>query len=194
MDKESLRREFLSQRRALSSKEVTQRSSRVLDQLLRASFWKKGLKVGLYYPFQGEVDVKPLLSISQIEPYLPRSREDIFEYCPWHTHDEDDETLVPGSWNEDILEPSEHAKAVALDFLDVIVVPGIVFDHRGHRLGFGQGWYDRILKNFDGVAVGLAYDFQVIEKLPDQPHDQACDWIVSESALFKGTSRRSRRL
>ncbi len=57
--------------------------------------------------------------------------------------------------------------------IDLIVVPGIVFDKTGNRIGFGRGYYDRFLENYpDSVKVSIIYDFQLIEKIEVEEHDK----------------------
>jgi len=65
--------------------------------------------------------------------------------------------------------------------VDVVVVPGVSFDRRGHRLGYGRGYYDSLLKKVKGCKVGLAYDMQIVEHVPDEPHDVAVDMVVTQS-------------
>lgn len=86
-------------------------------------------------------------------------------------------TMVEGRWG--IQEPKE-GRVMPLGEIDLVVVPGIVFDEAGHRIGFGQGYYDRALEGCEGVKVGLAYDFQVLPKIPCSAGDLRCDWIVTE--------------
>ena len=69
--------------------------------------------------------------------------------------------------------------------LDVILIPGIAFDRRGHRIGSGKGYYDRFLTRTQAVRIGLAYDFQVIDRVPAEPHDVKMDWIVTESEMIE---------
>ncbi|NPA54227.1 MAG: 5-formyltetrahydrofolate cyclo-ligase [Aquificae bacterium] len=68
---------------------------------------------------------------------------------------------------------------VSPEIIDVIVIPGIAFDKRGYRLGYGKGFYDRFLKKTKGLKVGLAYDFQVLDKLPKEEHDVPVDILIT---------------
>ena len=65
----------------------------------------------------------------------------------------------------------------------VVFVPGVVFDSQGHRLGRGQGGYDRLLGDFTGreLAVGFAYEFQLVEAVPVQSWDRSMQYIVTEN-------------
>lgn len=69
--------------------------------------------------------------------------------------------------------------------LDVILIPGIAFDRLGHRIGSGKGYYDRFLTRTNAVRIGLSYAFQIIDRVPAEPHDMKMDWIVTESELIE---------
>ena len=68
--------------------------------------------------------------------------------------------------------PMETTPKILLVEIDLLVVPGLAFDASGNRLGRGGGYFDRVLKKFSGVSVGLAFDFQVIEKVPMEEWDR----------------------
>ena len=73
------------------------------------------------------------------------------------------------------------------DFQSLIVfVPGVAFDRRGHRLGRGGGWYDRWLAALkdQGVFIGLAFDFQVVERLAAQAWDQKVHYVITEKGII----------
>ena len=84
-----------------------------------------------------------------------------------------------------IMEPRRQANAeVRPSDVDLAVVPGMSFDRRGHRIGYGMGYYDTLLKGIRGLKVGLAYSVQIVEHVPDEPHDCAVDLIVSENEVI----------
>ena len=73
---------------------------------------------------------------------------------------------------------------VAPDAIDVIVVPGVAFDWSGNRLGMGAGYYDRFFpKTRCGVLLGLAWGFQVIEKVPGEVHDVRMQYLLTEEGF-----------
>ena len=99
------------------------------------------------------------------------------------------EELEPGTWG--ILEPSravrhEHCEQlVSPGTLDLIVVPGLAFDRSGGRLGYGKGYYDRLLAEArpDALRVGLCFDCQLIDEVPSAAHDQRMDYLVTETGV-----------
>lgn len=70
----------------------------------------------------------------------------------------------------DILEPSG-PEFKSYQHIDLVLVPGVAFDQLGNRLGFGKGYYDRLLPHIKAPFVGLCYDFQLLEHLPTNEHD-----------------------
>lgn len=69
--------------------------------------------------------------------------------------------------------------------IDLIVVPAVAFDRKGHRLGYGKGFYDRFLEDRkDSLKVGFAFDFQVIDNLPVEPHDIPVDIIITPTQII----------
>jgi 5-formyltetrahydrofolate cyclo-ligase len=71
------------------------------------------------------------------------------------------------------------------DYIDLMIIPGIVFDIYGSRIGYGYGYYDKYLtSNEFSKSVGLAYDFQLIKKpIPTLPHDRKIDILITESGF-----------
>jgi 5-formyltetrahydrofolate cyclo-ligase len=81
----------------------------------------------------------------------------------------------------DILEPREDSiRPVQPGDTDVAIVPGIAFDRTCHRIGYGGGYYDRFLARFRGNKIALAYEVQLYDSIPAEPHDLSVDIIVTE--------------
>jgi 5-formyltetrahydrofolate cyclo-ligase len=90
----------------------------------------------------------------------------------------DGEVLRPGAYG--IAEPLAHWPRVMPDLL---LVPLLAFDHRGHRLGYGGGFYDRTLAVLRVRAIGIAYAGQAVASLPAETHDMALDGVLTEQGL-----------
>lgn len=91
------------------------------------------------------------------------------------------ETLVPGRYG--ILEPAEGSPVIPPEEIDLVLVPGLLFDRKGYRLGYGGGYYDRFLPGVCGLSVGLSYACQVTWDLRPQPHDVPVHAIATEAGL-----------
>ena len=87
-----------------------------------------------------------------------------------------------------ILQPSkEKIQSVSISSLDFVIVPGIVFDKKGNRVGRGKGFYDRFLKLMSPqtTKIGFAFSFQIVEQVPVNENDIAMDKIVTENGVIK---------
>jgi 5-formyltetrahydrofolate cyclo-ligase len=84
--------------------------------------------------------------------------------------------IVTGKFG--VREPAASCAEIPLDKFDLVLVPGMAFDLDGNRLGRGQGFYDRLLAETSGIKCGVGYDFQLLEKIPAEPHDAKVDFIL----------------
>lgn len=82
-----------------------------------------------------------------------------------------------------IREPKLIRKADITD-IDVIIVPALAFDLSLNRLGFGKGYYDKLLADFHGVKIGICYDFQITDTVFPAPHDIPMDIIITEKRII----------
>ncbi len=101
-------------------------------------------------------------------------------------HDLDNE-LHRGSFG--ILEPKPpFIHPLELAEIEVVILPGVAFDELGHRLGYGGGYYDRLLKQADNqLLIGLAYESQIASAIPTLSHDVRVDMVVTEQRVIHGT-------
>ena len=170
----------MASRAALSTVEVRQRSETIQRRALTLPVLSAARRWGLYVSIRGEVETDLLFASglsSGKSLFFPRLDQDRMLFIKVSNLKQ----FQPGRWG--LREPTG-ADSILPSQLDCIVVPGVAFDRRGYRLGFGKGYYDRTLKGYRGVKVGLSYDFQVVDQLPVDMHDLRCDWVVSESHLL----------
>lgn len=106
---------------------------------------------------------------------LPRvvgNKITFYEYSSEHE-------LVPGELG--ILEPPILKGPV---HPEVLIVPGVAFDPRGYRLGYGKGYYDRYLSESPTYSMGLAYSFQIVERIPETDHDRRVRALATEKGII----------
>jgi 5-formyltetrahydrofolate cyclo-ligase len=90
-----------------------------------------------------------------------------------------------------IRQPSVRAPEVPARDVDLAVVPGVAFDPRGSRIGYGGGYYDRLLTSTEGaLLVGVAFDEQLVGSIPHEDHDVYMDMIVTPSQVLRCTDER----
>jgi 5-formyltetrahydrofolate cyclo-ligase len=188
--KRRIRQSILSVRRALSEGERLARSRRVWEHVATLACYQRARMVLAYMAFDDEVLTDGLIRQAMasgkqiVLPVVQADRQDLALYVI----EDLERDVAPGYCG--ILEPRpQSTRVVAPERLDLAFVPGVVFDLRGGRLGYGAGFYDRLLSQLPrGIStVGLAFDFQIIPRLPLQPHDIMLEAIVTDSRAIWGT-------
>jgi 5-formyltetrahydrofolate cyclo-ligase len=84
-----------------------------------------------------------------------------------------------------IREPAETCVAIPPNDLDLVLVPGVAFGLDGHRLGRGKGYYDRLLQNFTGTKIGIAFDEQIVDAVPSEQNDVPMDLILTPTRCLR---------
>ena len=93
-----------------------------------------------------------------------------------------DKEVSPGAWG--IPEPHEF-RPTKTDEVDLIVVPGAAFDAHGNRLGYGAGFYDKLLSTYKGMIGALAFELQIVPNIPADSHDVPVKKIVTEKRVIE---------
>jgi len=90
--------------------------------------------------------------------------------------------VINKSFGVEILEPKLKCVEVVPD---VLLIPGLAFGKRGERLGRGQGYYDKFLKNYKGITIGLSFDEQIVSDIEMEEHDCFLNWIVTDEEIIE---------
>jgi len=176
---------MLSRRRHLSAESCVRLSLMIQERFLASDSYRRAGSLGLYSAVLNEVQTELVarraLADGKCLSY-PRVKGEALEFVTVRSVAE----LVPGSYG--ILEPAG-ADLMAWADLELLVVPGVAFDPRGHRLGYGKGYYDRTLTRCPAAMerVGFAYEFQVVERLPADDHDCRLTRLVTEQRELRFT-------
>ena len=94
------------------------------------------------------------------------------------------EQLEAGSFN--VREPKIDECEIFSDFSDsILIVPGMMFDEEGYRLGYGKGYYDRFISKYGNLSVGLCYDEMLVKSIPRDEFDKSVDIIITQSRIIK---------
>ncbi len=104
---------------------------------------------------------------------------------------EDESGLVQGPFG--LSEPADTARILDPTLIDAVIVPGVAFDQRGGRLGYGGGYYDRLLPRLrpDCARIGLAFDEQLLALVPAESHDVAMDLVVTQTRVIRASGLRA---
>ncbi len=186
LDRQELRQSILSARRQLPLQDVNQKSQMIVERLCGLSQWHHAQTVLLYVAFRNEVETRSLIDRAVEEgkrvllPVSIKKTRALELYPVLGSHD-----LVEGAYG--IMEPRRGQEPIPPTQVDLVVVPGVVFDRSGNRLGYGAGYYDRFLESCrpEVVRVALAFDLQLIDHLPAEPHDQRMDYVITETELHR---------
>lgn len=173
--KQELRKKLNSLRAAQSPSEKLRKEQLITKNtisLLKGKTWS------IYSPIKGEVDTSKIVEETSktIEWAYPVVKGEDLEFFIPNGSD-----FVSGTFG--IREPNP-GTARRVEQLDGCILPGLAFDRQGYRLGSGKGFYDRFLSTFKGQIVGLAFDFQIQDEVPHEPHDVCMDHIVTEKEVI----------
>ena len=191
-DKSELRRRLRKRRAALSSGDFGRaRCLAVEMRLLESPFWQRSRRIVLYVAVKGEVDTALLLERAWKEGrelFLPRCRPEdpgLMDMIACRGPEE----LVPSSFG--IPEPVLSGESRILSLRDLsdgdrtlVVVPGLAFDRDGFRLGYGGGYYDRMLALARCPGVGLTFHDLLLERLPRDAWDRPVKAVCTEEELL----------
>jgi 5-formyltetrahydrofolate cyclo-ligase len=183
--KQTLRAELKARRTALTSRELQVAGDATARLITQLPEWKQAKTVCLYASFGGELPTDALLALALLEGkrlLLPR----VSHRTQLTLHEVSDlGSLQPSRLG--IREPKSSATVATLADAGLILVPGLGFDGAGRRLGFGGGFYDRLLakpprKTF---LLGHAHAFQVVPRLPDEPHDIKVKAVATPQGVIR---------
>ncbi len=182
--KKETRKNLLKERDSLSKEEVSVKSNAVCEKLAKVLSGNNIQTVMTYIPSGNETDVLPV-----VRQLLAAGKRIVAPICtgpgimiPSMIEDLEKD-LVPGYFG--ILAPREE-RPVPLSEIDAVIVPGVGFDKKGNRLGFGGGYYDRFMPKLrqDALKVAVCYDLQILPELEPEPWDYPVDMIITESSLY----------
>lgn len=192
---QNLKKQKLQLRDKLSVELQQQYSRRISEQVLKMDLFQQASTVFIYVDFRSEVKTSNLIQKMQsigkkvLVPVTLLKERDLLPIQISNM----ERDLAPGYAS--ILEPVEEIRTtnyVSPETIDLIFLPGSVFDEQGGRMGYGGGFYDRFVSEKAPQAhrIGLCYELQMMEKAPLQDHDEYMDVIITEQRIIK-ISRKS---
>jgi len=180
--KNIIRHRVLSNREELSRKDIMAKSAIIIEKLKKTDYYRQANNIMIYASFKNEVDTLELiegmiregkrvfipLTVNETKALLVSEIIDI------------NEDLEIGNFG--VLEPKkDKERIVEPDILDLIVIPGVCFDKRGYRIGYGAGYYDRFLSKLPKIPrLSLALQLQMVDEVPEDYYDIPVDYIITE--------------
>jgi 5-formyltetrahydrofolate cyclo-ligase len=160
-------------------------SGQIRARLQEHAIWRNAKSVLFFAPLPDEVDVWPLLEEALVAgrtAALPRFDAEHQNYVACQVRNLPGE-IATGQFG--VREPSGGCPEISPGNLDLILGPGVAFDLKGHRLGRGQGFYDRLLAKVRGVKCGVAFEEQIVKVVGVRTHDIPMDFIVTPRRCVK---------
>lgn len=185
--KAEIRRSILDQRLTLSEKDWQAKSALIHQRLFAQPEFSKAEIIAFYMAIDREVRTQGMVreALGQGKKVLiPKLYREAEPLLLSEVKDIDSE-LKRGPWG--ILEPREqYLRPIPLAEVELIIVPGVAFDVKGGRIGFGKGYYDRMLAcaGWSVRLIGLAFEFQVLPEVPQLAHDISVHKIITEERVI----------
>jgi 5-formyltetrahydrofolate cyclo-ligase len=183
--KKDIRASILSRRNSMSRSEIDKKSFLIKEQLFGLEGFQEARSILFYVSYGSEVATHEMIReclASKKKVVVPctdtKNRQiSLSELRGW-------DDLGVGAYH--IQEPRVECRCeVPFDAVDLIVVPGIAFDCAGHRIGHGMGYYDRLLSaSTNAMKIGVAFELQLVEKIPAEHHDVSVDMIITEKRMI----------
>ena len=186
--KERLRKRLIAVRMGLDRGQVEVSGQAILERVLSLEAYRRAKLVHTYVSSkENEVDTRALICACLAHgkrvavPVVMSGTKTLA-----HALIDGLDQLVVGPWGLAQPDPAAATWLPAAARIDLVVVPGLAFDRRGHRIGWGGGYYDRFLAQIQAVKIGLCYDELVLDCIPGEPHDVPVDLVVAETAIYQG--------
>lgn len=181
-EKNEIRKIYLQKRAAITEEQRRRWDEKMCAIVVALASFRFADTVLMYAPTNGEPDVMPIAREA-----LRRGKQVAFPRCKIFEHTmsyhlvRSLDELKPGAYH--ISEPPAHAPKYEGGDRAICLIPGLVFDNAGYRLGYGKGYYDRFLPGFSGVTVGIVYSDFICERVPRGRYDLSVEILVTEKGV-----------
>ncbi|MBS4209598.1 5-formyltetrahydrofolate cyclo-ligase [Bacillus sp. FJAT-50079] len=183
MDKKMIRKQMSDYLNEMDEMTYKKKSGQIADRLIDTTEWIKAETIAITISQFPEVETRRLIKegwaqgkIISVPKCIPASKEMVFKKI---TSFDQLESAYYG-----LLEPIEETEAIEKEQLQLIIVPGLIYNRSGYRIGFGGGYYDRYLKRFQGKMISLAFAEQIIDDIPTEAHDIPVHKIITNKEVI----------
>jgi 5-formyltetrahydrofolate cyclo-ligase len=177
-EKVKLRRELLKIRQSMTVEEWKQKSDRLCSNLQKSVIFNQANTILAFFSIRQEPDLSSLFFDSQRQWGFPRC---VGTSLSWHSW-KPEQPLNTGAYN--IKEPHPEAPTIQPEEVDLILVPCVACDQRSYRLGYGGGYYDRLLSSPDWAkkpTIGIVFNFAYLSQIPVEPWDKPLQIVITEN-------------
>lgn len=181
-DLRKILKDKLSSLSDLERRELSLMVSKNLKQLLRSlDVIQKHLLIGVFSPIEKE----PVWFLEMENEFEKLMAYPAFDKEMIYRQTLQSELMVSRDFGVDILGPTIDSPIVTPE---IIIVPGLGFSPEGKRLGRGKGFYDRYFEKRSAIKIGVAFEMQILNDIPTEPHDMKMDFVVTDQSIYKTRS------
>ncbi|MGB3940412.1 MAG: 5-formyltetrahydrofolate cyclo-ligase [Candidatus Manganitrophaceae bacterium] len=192
--KKKIRFRLLRQRKAHAPEECRLKSRMIAARLFASPAFDTAKTVHFYLAAPAEVQTEEMIAEAlrrKKRVVVPIAHPETGLLTLSELSDFQADFFRPGPYGIPELRP-DFRKEVDAGEVDLWVIPGVAFDRLGNRLGFGGGYYDRLLSGLKGEKIGVAFEFQLLDRLPVVENDHPVDQVITEATIIhcqKGEGR-----
>lgn len=180
MKKEALRKGMMAALVEIGDRERKLAEQALHKQLFASFLWKEANTIGITLSQDLEWDTRGVVQKAWKEGKRVCVPKSIHQTRELHFYEIESFDQVEKGYY-DIEEPIvKKAKKVEKQEIDTLLVPGVVFNKKGYRIGFGGGYYDRFLEDYEGRTLSLVHTNQLVENLPVESHDIPVQFMCTE--------------
>lgn len=180
--KSEMREKYLAIRSSFPEQQKNAYDKKIHDRLISSITFRHCKDILLYSSVKGEIDTKAIF-----EKAVSDGKRVAFPCC------NPDNTMTFRYINSlsdmsektfGILEPNDSCEECVPSNFSLMIVPALVFDKSGYRIGYGKGFYDRYMSTFPGVSIGLVYSALLLGEVPRGRFDRHVDVIITEKGVY----------
>ena len=182
-----IRKQYLARRASLSPEARAKRDGKICANILSAATYRYADVVLLYYPVKNEVDILPVFRAAIAagkKVAFPRCQAEDRSMTYYFVTSEAD--FEEGAYG--LVEPKLTCEAFVPEHVQgenvICIVPAVVYDQRGYRVGYGGGYYDRFFGKYKFASMGVVYDDFILKSVPHGRFDIAVDAVISERGFY----------
>ena len=180
--KKQLRERCFVIRKSLGAETRAKASLSICRNIASWDIFQQSQTILTYMPIKTEANPTSLLRLyPQKNWVIPRIIPEEGHRMVFHPYDLNHLIRHPFG----MAEPSPDLPVIKPEGIELTLAPGLAFDRRGFRLGYGGGYFDRFLENFKGVSVGITFHVLLLDTIPHAAYDIPMHWVVTEYELFK---------
>lgn len=152
-------------------------SLKIIEKIEKEKIFKESENILLYYTIENEVDLNPLIKKTK--------NKNIFLPCVFEK-----EILIKKFENQASMKKSKfgiyepQGEFINKNILDLAIIPSVALDKNKNRIGFGKGFYDKFLSDMKITKIAVAFDFQIVEQIKNDPWDIKMDKIITEKNIY----------